>query len=202
MLGPAAESGKYAGPCELRRRNTHSAAADSSYSNLPGARLAHRLHDAQASDARDLAHHGNLARALHEAHRVEDRIEIADLRAGRQRAQRAMNAASRDGRPSHGSVAVATACATASPVEPPPQDLRAKRRCRSAGPAGRRGRPLATSASRGTTRVDASERGRLLAGPQVRPVVALAPRGAWRNSVDCFVRPSIDERPRAAPRRR
>ena len=49
--------------------------------------VAHRFHDAEAGNAGRLANHRNLARALHGAQGVEDRIEILDLRLRRGRRQ-------------------------------------------------------------------------------------------------------------------
>ncbi len=49
--------------------------------------VAHRFHDAEAGDARRFADDGDLARTLHCAQRVEDRIEVPDLGLRRGRLQ-------------------------------------------------------------------------------------------------------------------
>ena len=156
---------------------------------LAGRRLAHGLHDAVAGDAGDLALHGDLARAL--AHRITSRIGSRSRISapGAIARTRAMNAASREGRPSHGSVAVETAWPIASAVDPPPAHLRTKRGVD--GPSLLSdARQHASSASRATTAsmpVMAAASG---PASKVGSVVALAPgrleqeRGLFRAPVE------------------
>ena len=142
---------------------------------LAGRRFAHRLHDPEPRDARHLAHERDLARALDEAHGVEDRVEVLDLDRRRRSFSFCVNAVSREGRPSQGSPLVARACAVASPPEPPPRTS-ARRGVKSTRPAwpicGDRGRERLAR----DDRLDPRDPRRLVSGTKLRPVVALAAR--------------------------
>ena len=155
--------------------NTNSASACSSYSFMPGLRVAHRLHDAEPGDPRRLADDGDLARALDRAQRVEDRIEVRDLglRRGRlqlldelllardaavpgvrfRRApQRAPDPTTTPRRGPRAGTACRSCAARARSPPPPPRTPRAAapRRCPSPSrPPARETAPVRTSAARG-----------------------------------------------------
>ena len=168
-----------------------------------GARVAHRLHDAEAGDARRLADDVDLARALHRAQGVHDRIEILDLEVRRRGLQL------RDERLL---ARVASVPRIALVRGPHPRRIALRLAAEHFGGERREDRAvvLRDLVERGGQRIarpdvgDARLRDRLGTGRQRRPEHALlAPIVLRRQEQRRRLRPAVDDRrPRAARPRR
>ena len=161
---------------------------------LAGGGFPHRFHDAEPGDPRHLPHHRDLSRALDEAHRVDDRIEVLDLDLRRRGPQLLCE---------RGLARWPTVPRVGGRRPRMSRRFPARAAASHLGTEGRKDDTfvlphLGNSGGKGVAlhhRFDSGEAGRHVARTKLRPVVALAPR---RSEIERrALRLSVDDQNRA-----